>query len=139
MIKITEQEVNMVTALEPFDRYKYLIKRVADSEKLYSLINKEGNWALSDVENNLLLPIWSAEIFAINCAQGNWAGFEYKEISIESFEEEIIGFIHEEKLLLNVFPVGSNTGFVVDLNEFVRDLANELRKYPKHRFMSGFN
>ena len=49
---------------------------------------------------------------------------------------EIIYLISNENYLLNVFPVGLKTGFIVDLEEFIRDLKYELDKYlRRHRLV----
>ena len=129
MIKVTDKEIETVSALEPFKRYQYAVKRIADSELLYSLIDQEGNWASSEVENNKLMSIRPANVFAKHCAIGPWSGFKFREITLETFQEEIIDFIRQGNLLLNIFPVNFKTGFVVDIDEFVRDLVDELKKY----------
>ncbi len=38
---IMEDEKNIVS-LEPIERYKYFIKKIADSEKLFTLIDEMG-------------------------------------------------------------------------------------------------
>jgi hypothetical protein len=127
-MKNTEKEIQSVFALEPFNRYQYLIK-IADNEHLYSLKSKDGNWAISQLEGNNLFPIWSSKEFATNCLIDGWAGFEFEEISLEIFKNNLVNFIENEKFLLNVFPVNSKTGFVLSVDEFVRDLDEELKKY----------
>ena len=129
MRSLSAKEIEAVTSLDAFKRFQYLIKRVADSEKLYSLKSLEGNWAVSTIDNKTLFPIWSATEFAEKCAIDGWEAFDVTEISLTQFLDNIIDFISDEALLLNVFPVGRTTGFVVDLHEFVRDLKEELAKY----------
>lgn len=129
MIKITDKEIEAVSALEPYHRYQYAIKRIADNELLYSVIDQQGSWAISELENHKLFPIWSANVFANLFTLYPRPGFECKEITLETFQEVLIDFIEEENLLLNVFPLGIKTGFVVDINEFARDLADELNRY----------
>jgi len=90
-------------------------------------MNQDGSWAISELEKYKLFPIWSAGIFAERCALDAWVGFDYKEITLETFQEELIEFIEAENLLLNIFSVGTKTGFVVELDEFVRDLVDELK------------
>jgi len=129
MIKITEKEKEAVSSLPPFERYKYFIKRVADTELMYSLKSLEGNWAISEVETSKLFPLWSAKEFAEQCLVSGWAGFEVEEIDMDVFEDELLDFIHSQGYLLNVFPVGASTGFVVDINEFAKDLSEEMKNY----------
>lgn len=129
MIKITEKEKEAVSSLSPFERYKYFIKRVADIELMYSLKSPEGNWAISEVETSKLFPLWSAKEFAEQCLTSGWAGFGVEEIDMDVFEDELLDFIHSQGYLLNVFPVGASTGFVVDIVEFAKDLSEEMKNY----------
>lgn len=128
-MRVTEKEVDSVSALEPFKRYQYFVKRVSDSEKMYSLQSQEANWAISEVEGHKLFPLWSAKEFAELCLIDGWEGYTIKEISLDDFEDEIISIIEAENYLLNVFSVGPKTGFVITLDEFIRDLSEEMKKY----------
>ncbi len=40
-----------------------------------------------------------------------------------------MSFIIENEYLINVFPIGNKTGFVVNINEFIKDLNDELEWY----------
>jgi hypothetical protein len=128
-MKISDKEIEAVSKLEPLERYQYFMKKVADTEKMYSLVDKEGNFALSDVEINVLFSLWPAPEFALKCAQGAWEGFTVKEITIEDFEDNILDIVSDNNWLINVFSIECKTGFVVDFGEFARDLSHELKKY----------
>lgn len=128
-MKISAKEIETVSALEPFKRYQYFLKRVADFQKLYSLKSREGNWAISVVEDNTLFPFWSAKEYAVSCQVGDWANFDIVEITTDEFEEELVSLIDDSGYLINVFPVRDKTGFVVTLDEFIRDLNEEMKKY----------
>ena len=128
-MKITENEIRSVSALDEFKRYQYSIKRIADHTKIYSLKNETEDWAISTIENNKLFPVWPAQEYAESSAIDSWNGFKVQEISIHTFQKDIMTSIEAEGFLLNVFPVGKTTGFVVDLDEFVNDLKEELKKY----------
>lgn len=129
MIKITEKEKEAVSALTPYERYKYFIKRVADTELMYSLKSPDGNWAISEVEASKLFPLWSAKEFAEQSKTSGWLNFHIEEITLETFEDELLEFVHSQGYLLNVFAVGQNTGFVVDIVEFAKDLSEEMKNY----------
>lgn len=88
---------------------------MADTELMYSLKSPDGNWAISEVEASKLFPLWSAKEFAGQCCIAGWSDFTIEEIDLEAFEDDLLDFIHSEGYLLNVFPVGQNTGFVVDI------------------------
>ncbi|WP_444626601.1 DUF2750 domain-containing protein [Flavobacterium columnare] len=127
---ITNQiEIENVIKLDAFDRYKYFLKRVADNEELYTLKNKKGNYNISRLENKELLPLWSSKEFAELCLINGWEDSIIEKISLDDFEEELIDYIADNDLLLNVFPVYEKTGFVLNLKEFSRDLGEELNNY----------
>ena len=129
IMKITNKEIEAVSQLEAFQRYEYFIKRVADSERMYTLVDDNGNLAIADVESSAVLSVWSASEFAENNAVDEWGGFSVKEITVEEFEEDIIDMIEENNWLINVFSIKGKSGFVVDINEFAKDLSAEMQKY----------
>jgi len=128
-MKVNKIEIEKLLSLSPIERYRYFIKRVADSERIFILLNLYNEYALSEVDNNILFPLWSAKEYAELCLVSGWENFSIKEISLETFENSIIDFLNEKNILLNVFPVNDKIGFVVDLNEFALDLHEELKKY----------
>lgn len=121
--------IENVVALEPIARYKYCIKKIADWEEFYTLVDSGGKYVLSELDNEKLFPIWSAEEFAELCLIDGWESLAIKKLDLDDLENEIIDFIADENSLLNVFPVYDKTGFVVTLNEFARDLNEELKNY----------
>ena len=128
-MKITNKEIEAVSQLEAFQRYEYFIKRVADSERMYTLVDDNGNLAIADVESSAVLSVWSASEFAENNAVDEWGSFSVKEITLEEFEEDIIDMIEENNWLISVFSIKGKSGFVVDINEFAKDLSAEMQKY----------
>jgi hypothetical protein len=129
IMKITNKEIEAVSQLEAFQRYEYFIKRVADSERMYTLVDDNGNLAIADVESSAVLSVWSASEFAENNAVDEWGSFSVKEITVEEFEEDIIDMIEKNNWLINVFSIKGKSGFVVNINEFAKDLSAEMQKY----------
>lgn len=128
-MKITNKEIEAVSQLEAFQRYEYFIKRVADSEKMYTLVDENGTFAIADIENSAVLSVWSASEFAEENVVDEWRSFSVKEITLEEFEEEIIDMIEKNNWLMNVFSIKGKSGFIVDINEFAKDLSIEMQKY----------
>jgi len=118
-----------VVKLAPFDRYKYFLKRVADTARMYTLVNGDNEYALSEVKGNYVFSLWPFRVYALLSIVGEWNNYQVKEITLDEFENEVIDFIEENKYLINVFTVDSKAGFIVNLIEFARDLSDELKKY----------
>lgn len=128
-MKISQNEIESVSQLNAFDKYNYFIKKVADFELMYSLVDTDGNIATLEIDDNILLPFWSSSEYALLNAIKEWDNYEVKEISIEYFENEIIDVIESKNYLLSIFPIKEKVGFIVNLNEFAKDLSNEMDKY----------
>ncbi|MEB4759083.1 DUF2750 domain-containing protein [Chryseobacterium indologenes] len=126
---MNQKEIDNVILLEPSERYKYVIKKIADWEVFYTLVDKEGGYVLSEIEGKTLFPIWSAEEFAKLCMISGWQDTRIKKLDLDDLENEIIDFIADSNYLINVFPVYDRTGFVVSLTEFSKDLSEELKNY----------
>ncbi|WP_286778489.1 MULTISPECIES: DUF2750 domain-containing protein [Sphingobacterium] len=126
---LTDKEINSVIQLKPFDRYMYFLKRVADTERMYTLVNGNNEYALSEVEGNYVFSLWPFREYALLSSVREWNNYQVKEITLNEFENEVIDFIEQNKYLINVFTVNSKAGFIVNLIEFARDLSDELKKY----------
>lgn len=56
--------------------------------------------------------------------------FKSIAITLEDFEENVIDFICDEELLINIFPTENEPiGRIVDLNKFAKDLSILLEEY----------
>jgi hypothetical protein len=128
-MKPSQKEMENIIRLEPVDRYCHFLKRVADTKKMYSLCNRDAEFVQSNVQNHILIPLWPFEEYADMCRTHDWKDSVITEISLSIFESKIASIVRENSFLLNVFPVNFKTGFVVNLNEFNRDIADELEKY----------
>lgn len=49
-MKLNKKEVESVSKLEPFKRYKYFMKKVADFEELWTVVDNNGDIGLSDID-----------------------------------------------------------------------------------------
>lgn len=123
------KEIEKVSSLEPLERYKYFIKKVADSELIYTLIDSSSRYVTSIVDGKELFPMWSSIDFVNLCKVNGWELFEIKKIDFDDLENEVFDIIADHNYLINVFPVNDRTGFVVDLEEFANDLKEELENY----------
>ncbi|GAA4435175.1 hypothetical protein GCM10023091_11130 [Ravibacter arvi] len=123
------KEIESVSKLAPLDRYRYFIKKVADYEELWTIVDENGDYALSDIDDGVLISFWSAKEFIYSNLDQGWANCEPLKLTLDDLEETVFDLIASESYLINVFPVNGKSGFVVNLDEFARDLSDELKKY----------
>jgi hypothetical protein len=88
-----KKELEEVFKLPVESRYKYLIKKAADTEVVWSLWEAKG-WALaSDSSATEAVPVWPHELFALQCATGPWLGYQPKTIPLAEWLERWFRFV----------------------------------------------
>ena len=127
---ISGKEFNALIKSQPNVRYQYAIKRIADTETMWSIVDNNGAFFIQSYGNERLLPIWSSKEYAHAFCVKDWYNYKIKAISLDTFENSIIDFICKEGLSINVFPTGQEVlGKVVGLNQFAEDLSHALEDY----------
>jgi hypothetical protein len=126
-VKISPQEIASVRKLSAFKRYSYLLKKLADWE-FVTMLMLDGKSAEAKIDNHHVVPIWPAAKYASFEKLGAWSEYKIQQVSLDHFREMLSDFSNR-KTLLSVFPTDGNSGFVVDCEEFTRDLAKELGWY----------
>jgi hypothetical protein len=129
MRKISDKELQSVSSLGPFDRYRHFIKRIADFGELWLLQNDRGDYALSQIEDKVVLSVWSAPEYIQSCENAGWEGYAPTVINIDDLNDTLAPLIIKKGYLIDVFPVNNKSGFVVTLDEFIHDLNTELSNY----------
>lgn len=77
-----------------------------------------------------MFPIWPFKEYAEMYLGGNAVGFDVVSIDLNKFENEVIDIICDNNFPIAVFPVSDNdSGKIVDLDTFVKDLSVELENY----------
>ena len=129
-LKISPKEIKTLMSCNPDVRYQYTIKRIADTETLWTLGVNNQTFAIQKSGEDYLLPIWSSKEFAIIFGSTFMKEYNCFPISLDNFEESIIDIICENGYLLNVFPTQTEEiGKVVGINSFSEDLSAALSEY----------
>jgi hypothetical protein len=122
-------EVEKISALKPFDRYQYTVKKVADFELIYTLAHEDGTWALAEVEGKTIVSLWPAIVYAQANATNVWADYKPLAILLDELLSTRLKSFEENGFLINVFSKLGKTGFIVSSDEFRADLEEELENY----------
>jgi len=128
-MKLHEREIENISKLKPVERYKYFMRQVAELEELWTLVDKNGDIALSQINDNTFVSFWTNEAFIKSNQKDGWEECVPFKMDINRFGETIIPLIIENNYLINVFSLNGKSGFIVDMDEFARDLNEELDQY----------
>jgi len=127
-MKITKGEIEGVSRLDAFNRYKYFIKRIVDFKKIYTLIDN-GDLAVAEVKGQKVISVWSAKEFAELCIIEEWTNYKVEQINLNTFLKDYSKLVKENGYLINVFSIESKSGFVVEWDELTRDINEEKKSY----------
>jgi hypothetical protein len=125
---MNSKEIENILKLDPLKRYQYFIKKIADFEELWTIVDEDGNYALSDIDDYTLISFWSAEEFVTSNLNEGWQNCKPVKLTLDDLEDDLFEIIESENYLINIFPIDGKSGFVVNYNEFRRDLDEELDK-----------
>jgi hypothetical protein len=127
---IRPQEFTAVTSLPGPKRYEYFVKRVADSEEVWSLKSPEGWVMAADDEGLELFPVWSDADYASACREGAWSGSEPGRIPLEEWIDDWLPGLETDTRNVAVFPVRAEmAGVAVEPRLLLQDLRGELDRY----------
>ncbi len=127
---ISPEELKALMRCRPNVRYQYTLKRIADTESLWSITDRNGSFVVHTFENRQLFPIWSSKEYAEAFCINDNAKYKCCAISLDYFEDYVIDFICKNGLQINVFPTEKEPfGKIVSLNKFAEDLSAFLEDY----------
>jgi hypothetical protein len=112
--------------LSASNRYHHFITTLAETGELWTLIDDTGSFALFEVENKTVISFWPEELFIESNLTPDWIDCIPFKLDMDALEETVIPFIRQNHYLINVFPVDSRTGYIVNLTDFVTDLNNQI-------------
>ncbi|WP_349775614.1 DUF2750 domain-containing protein [Halalkalibacter oceani] len=124
---LSNKEIEVVSKLPISKRYEYFIKKVADFEEVWGLLD-EG-WAISEDDNgNPLMPFWPKKEFANLCAVDEWKNYKAEQIELEDFLQEWLPGMKVDGIKPSIFWNNVDSA-VLDIDTLILDLEEELKKY----------
>ena len=128
---LRDQEIKAVTGLNGAKRCEYLVKRVADTEQLWSLRAADGWVQMGDDTGAPLFPIWPHERYAEACATGDWADCKPAPISLEDWLQAWTPGLEKDARKVAVFPLATGAGVVMAPRDLESALRQELENYDE--------
>lgn len=120
---ISNEEFQALEKCNSEIRYTYTIKRIADAEALWYILDEDGYLIIQTDGNKKFLPVWSSKEYAqVFCVKGE-NNYKYSAITSETFQDSVIDYIKQNGILINVFPTKKEPlGKIVDLKTFVEEI-----------------
>lgn len=86
-MSIDPKEIETVLLLTAEDRYEFFLDQVSENGILWALCHETQGWPTfqDDEQGYTLFPLWSDDVFAQQCAVGEWEGFAPKSFTIAKF------------------------------------------------------
>lgn len=107
-------------------RYTHFLKTIAETGDLWTVIDNDGSFALFEVNNTTVFSVWPNEGSIESNLTPDWQDYIPFRVNLDELEETILPLIRQNNYLINVFPVDARIGYIVSMNDFVKDLNNAL-------------
>lgn len=125
-----EVEIAAVLRLDREARYRHAIKRMADTEQLWTLRSAEGFVMGEAANGTLYVPVWPHARYAQLCAVGDSEGCEPEPIPLEEWMELWTPGLRRDGRSVAVFPApGEMRVLLAQPDRFAADLAEECEQY----------
>jgi hypothetical protein len=101
MIRLSQPEIDAVSALPRDQRAKHFVKRVVDSQEVWGI--QDDGWVLAGTDRGSeVFQVWPFEEYASRCCVDEWASCTPTSIALDApaFEFEPLGNGMKRKLLL---------------------------------------
>ena len=127
---ISKEEFQALEKCNSETRYTYTVKRIIDTEVLWTIVDEEDHLVIQTDGNKKLLPVWSSKEYAqVFCVKGE-NNYKYSAITWETFEDSVMEYIRQNDILINVFPTKKEPfGKIVDSNTFVEEINKLIEEY----------
>ena len=127
---ISKEEFQALEKCNSETRYTYTVKRIIDTEVLWTIVDEEDHLVIQTDGNKKLLPVWSSKEYAqVFCVKGE-NNYKYSAFTWETFEDSVMEYIRQNDILINVFPTKKESfGKIVDSNTFVEEINKLIEEY----------
>jgi len=86
------KKIENISNLEPFKRYQYFIRKIADFLEIWTIVNKNNDYALSEIDDKTIISFWPEECFIKSNLSSGWRKSKPLKLSLDDFEEKVIEY-----------------------------------------------
>jgi hypothetical protein len=127
-VQVSDREFQAVTSLPGAERYEHLIKRVADTQEIWSL-RTEAGWVLAAEDGRECVPVWPHPRYAAACAVEDWLGSEPAVITLDDWLDEWLPTMESDGRGISGFPTPDGRTVLIEPAMMRADLEAELEQY----------
>ncbi|SFD83740.1 Protein of unknown function [Chitinophaga sp. CF118] len=125
--KINQKEIDSLINSSPETRFEYAVKRIADWEKVWTIVDDAGNIGmLTDEAKNVIFPLWPFEEFAKLCCKDEFQRFKPLAIELSEFLENYLPDYEKKGYKFSVLPLPTGKGEIMEISMFKVALDSEL-------------
>ncbi|MCH8497927.1 MAG: DUF2750 domain-containing protein [Marinobacter sp.] len=124
------QALTQLLSLDGEERYDHFLSLVAEEREIWILVNSENRFLkiASDEDGMQYLPVWPAEVFALNYAQGS-DDLTPLCITLPDFFRKWVPGLSRDGLEVGVFPGLDSTLWITEAEELKRDLQDAMSDF----------
>ncbi len=127
---VRESEYSSLLKKSKEVRYKYVIKRIVDTETLWLLSAGEDNILSISQNNDSFIPIWSSKVYGQDFCKVFGDRYYCVAISLYDFLDFLEGSSSEENMKVGVFPtIKDLMGKIVNIEFFIQSVDEEQKCY----------
>lgn len=116
-----------VLALPKALRYDHFIRRVADTGRVWGLVN--DGWAIGKTDDGaLVFPLWPTSELAEQCAVLEWTGYIAQEFGLQELFDELLPQLEADGILPGITYTPDEYGLTPSHAQLRRDLQKRLRQ-----------
>lgn len=120
-------EIEDIFCLTSDIKYKFFFNKVAETEQICGLKDKNGWVTTKDSSGNIAMPIWPSWEFSKYCQENQWKETQIESIDLYEFLEYWLLGMKRDGCRVLVFGDSGGGGISVDAEELKVELENYLR------------
>lgn len=112
-----QSEVEEIFCLNDEEKYKYFFNKIAESEQIWGLKDKDSFITIKDSNGNIAMPVWPSYGFAKYCRENQWKEAIPESIDLFEFLEYWLLGMKRDGCRVLIFGDTEGGGISIDAAE----------------------
>ena len=125
---MNQQKIDNIFALDSKERYGYLLRKVADFERIYLIADNENKYVMIGSNDLSVIPVWPEKEFAKLFLTDSWKNYNVVEYDIHDFIDwltdlekdnvEFAGFPNSDFNTVHVSAIDMKDHLLFELSQY---------------------